>query len=128
MVRTFEDLLAWQLAYELKCEVFEFTSSGPAARDFEFRDQIRDSSASAPANIAEGFARGRPAEFARFLEFAKASLAETRNHLMDGRDRGYLSPALYSRLANLARAAERTTTGLLLDIKRAAARDRQRRK
>ena len=111
--RSFEDLVAWQLSRQLHSEVVEFTANGAAARDFHYRDQIRASSASAPANIAEGFARFRPREFARFLEFAKASLAETRSHLIIGHDRGYLSEDHFSRLSNLARAAERATTNLL---------------
>jgi four helix bundle protein len=125
-VRDFQELVAWQLSHQLKCEVFEFTSTGPASRDFKYRDQIRDSSASGPSNISEGFGRFRPQEFARFLEFAKASLAETRNHLIDGRDRKYLAPALFLRLLNLATAAERTTTRLLIAKKRQADRTRKR--
>ncbi|PYR54300.1 MAG: four helix bundle protein [Acidobacteria bacterium] len=113
-VRDFRDLVCWQLSYELKCEVFAFTAIGPASRDFKYRDQIRDSSAAAPRNITEGFGRYRPREFARFLEFARASLMETQSSLIDGRDNGYLSPTLYSRLANLARAALKVTTNLML--------------
>jgi len=101
VVREFRDLVAWQLSYQLKCEVFAFTAIGLASRDFKYRDQIRDASASAPRNISEGFGRFRPLEFARFLEFARASLMETQNHLIDGRDRGYISDAEYYRLMNL---------------------------
>ena len=126
-IRDFRDLVAWQLSYELKCEVFAFTASGPASKDFKYRDQIGDSSASAPRNIAEGFGRYRPAEFARFLEFARGSLVETQNHLIDGRDRGYLGAALYSRLFNLARSALKATTNLLLSKQRQAARTSRRR-
>jgi len=93
----------------------------PAAKDFKYRDQIRASSASAPANIAEGFGRIRPLDSARFHEFARGSLMETLNHLVDGRDRGYLEKALCSRLSNLARAALRTTTGLWRSKQRQAA-------
>src|SRR5207248_2771843 len=76
--------------------------------------QIRDSGASAPANISEGFGRYVPRDFANYLRIAKGSLNETRNHLIDARDRGYLRDPLLSRLMNLTRAAERVTTGLLL--------------
>ena len=113
-VRDFRDLVAWQLAYELRCEVFAVTATGGAARDFKFRDQIRDASASAPRNIAEGFGRFGPREFARFLAIARASLIETRHHLIDGRDRGYIDSAAADRLSNLARAAIKATTGLML--------------
>jgi four helix bundle protein len=112
VVRDFRDLLAWPLSYELKCEVVAFTATGPAAKDFKYCDQIRGSSASAPANIAEGFGRIRALDSARFYEFARGSLMETLNHLIDGHDRGYLETALYSRLSNLTGAALRTVTAL----------------
>jgi len=121
-VRDFRELVCWRLSYELKCEVLAFVESGPASKDFKYRDQIKDSSSSAPSNIAEGFGRFRPGEFARYLEIARASLIETQNHLVDGRDRGYLADPLYSRLQNLARAALKPTTNLLLAKKRDAER------
>ena len=126
MAKRYEELEAWQLADELKREVYALTETGPAAKDFKYRDQIRDSSASAPRNIAEGFGRFRPGEFARFLEFAVGSIDETRNSLIDGRDRGYLDATLFSRLFNLANAARRATRNLLLEKRRQAKADRNR--
>ena len=123
-VRDFQDLLAWQLSYELKCEVFAFTATGPASKDFKYRDQILTSSASAPSNIAEGFGRMHPRDAARFYEFARGSLMETRSHLIDGRDRGYLERELCSRLSNLARAALKTTTALWRAKRRQAGQER----
>jgi len=120
MARDFTELVCWQLSYQLKCEVLAFTATGPAAKDFKYRDQIRASSSSAPANIAEGFGRFRPRDSARFYEIARASLMETRNHLMDGRDRRYLDDNLYYRLSNLARAALKATTNLMLAKQRDA--------
>jgi len=55
--------------------------------------QIRKSARSAPSNIAEGFARFRPKDFARFLEIAIGSLEETKNHSTDGVDLGCITPA-----------------------------------
>jgi four helix bundle protein len=125
-VRDFEDLVCWQLSRALVSEVCAETARGPASRDFKFRDQIRDAAASAPRNIAEGFGRFSPADFARFLRYAVASLAETRNHLRDGEDRGYFTPVLASRLRNLAFAAERATKHLMLDRQRRAREARGR--
>ena len=42
---------------------------------------------------------------------------ETPNHLVDGRDRGYISHALFSRLWNLAARALTATTNLMLHLK-----------
>jgi four helix bundle protein len=102
VARRFEDLIAWQLAYQLQQEVFAFTAAGPASRDFTFCDQIRESSRSASRNTAEGFGRYVPTEFARFLRIAAGSLHETKNHLRDGLDRGYLTASQHERLVRLS--------------------------
>jgi len=117
-VRDFEDLVCWQLAYALKCEVIDFTATEPASRDFKYRDQIRQSSSSQPCNVAEGFGRYRIRDAARFCDYALESLDVQRNLLVDGRDRAYLTPALFSRLSNLARAALRATRNWMLYLKR----------
>ena len=88
-VRDFRDLICWQLSQELKCDVLAFTATENTSKDFRFCDQIRDSSASATRNIAEGFGRFTPGEFAQYLKWARASLMETMNSLIDARDRGY---------------------------------------
>jgi len=111
-VRRFEDLIAWQLAYKLQNEVFAFTSTGPANRDFKYCDQIRDSSRSSTRNTAEGFGRFAPREFNRFLQIAAGSLHETKNHLQDGFDRGYLDGPLYERLRRLTLRAIKANSRL----------------
>ena len=124
-VRDFRDLVAWQLADALRWEVVQFTSEGPASRDFRFRDDIRASAGSAPANIAEGFGRFRPRPFAQFVEYAEASLEETQDHLLEAKDRALIDAKLFSRLWNLAKAAERATTNLLLSKLRQAKEERK---
>jgi four helix bundle protein len=91
-VRRYQDLVAWQLADELKKKVYELVDNSPACNDRRFCDQIKDSAASAPSNISEGFAYYRHGEFARHVRIAKASETETHNHLGDGVDRRYWSP------------------------------------
>lgn len=111
-VRQFEDLMAWKLSEELRDEVFRATGQGLAARDPDFRSQIRRSSASAPDNIAEGFGRFRPKEFARFVEIARGSLNETMSQLHRGRKCGYFSQAEYEHAIALAKQALAATAGL----------------
>jgi four helix bundle protein len=127
-VRDFRDLVCWQLSYELKCEVIALTATAPASQDFKYCNQIRGSSASSPSNIAEGFGRYTPGEFAQYLKWARASLMETKNHLIDGRDRGYLTGTLFTRLFNLAAAALTATTNLMLSKQRQASGNRRRKR
>jgi four helix bundle protein len=81
MARSFRELVAWQLAFELNERVQKLIKSGSASKDFKFRDQLADSARSAPRNIAEGFGRFNPTEIAQFVDYARGSLDETENHL-----------------------------------------------
>jgi four helix bundle protein len=90
-VRSFEDLVAWQVARELVREIYRETSSGNFARDFGLRDQIRRASVSVISNIAEGFERGGNKEFIQFLYHAKGSCGEVRTQLYVAWDLDYLT-------------------------------------
>jgi four helix bundle protein len=91
MAKSFRELVAWQLAFELNRRVQPLLRSGPAAKDFKFRDQLSDSARSPARNIAEGYGRFNPAEISQFIDYAIASLDETENHLRDGVESKYFA-------------------------------------
>jgi four helix bundle protein len=80
-IERIEDLFAWQLARKLERLVFAFTDRLPASRDVDFCRQIRRSASSAPSNMAEGFGRFWPGEFAYKVRVAIGELEETLDHL-----------------------------------------------
>ena len=100
--RHFRELICWQLARELKLALYEAIERPSIRKDFKFCDQVREAARSGPRNIAEGFGRRTHAEFARFLDVARGSLAECQNHLQDAVDLGYLDAAEFTRLNTLA--------------------------
>src|SRR5207247_100653 len=108
----YRELECWQLANEVKKEVYAITARKMVEKDFKFCDQIRESARSAPRNIAEGFGRFRPAEFARFLDIARGSLAETDNHIHDAVDLRYIPVDECSRVCRLIARASGATTRL----------------
>jgi 23S rRNA-intervening sequence protein len=70
-IRKFEDLEIWQTARKLSLKIFQLTETGPATKDYKFRDQIRTSAGSAMDNIAEGFERSSQFELVNFLSISK---------------------------------------------------------
>ena len=80
-IERIEDFIAWQLARKLERLVFAFTDRAPANNDSDFCRQIRKSSSSAPNNMAEGFGRFWPGEFAYKVRVAIGELEETLDHL-----------------------------------------------
>ena len=113
VVRRYTDLVAWQLANQLKQGVYALIESTPAKHDRRFCDQLKDSARSAPSNLAEGFGHYRHPDFARYSRIARSSLIETHNHLGDGVDLKYWSPSDAARLQKLADRATGATTRLI---------------
>lgn len=97
-VRSFEDLMVWQMGIELVKRVYILTASGLLNRDFGLRDQIRRASVSVPTNIAEGFERASRKEYLLFLNFAKGSAGEVRSLLRVAVEIGYLEVETYELL------------------------------
>jgi four helix bundle protein len=126
--KKYEELDVWQLANALKLEVYELTDTGPATMDREFRSQIRNSAASNSKNIAEGFGRFNPGEFAHFMEFAVASAMETKDSIKDGVDQGYFTPERVAAAQKLAERSIQCSTKFIVYLKREAARRRNRRR
>ena len=119
-VHSYRDLRAWQSARAFKLAAYAL-AAGPLARDFQLRDQLTRAAASAVSQIVEGFGRFNPADFARFLVMARASLMEAENHLEDAVDRGLLSDEQRKETDFLTRAALRDVTALMEYLKSARA-------
>ena len=90
-VTRFQDLDSHKLAVAVRREVLRLTRREAVRRDYKFLHQLRDSARSAPRNIAEGYSRFNPTEILPFLNYAKSSLDETRNHIEDGQEEGYFT-------------------------------------
>jgi four helix bundle protein len=110
--KNYRELDAWRLADEVRIKVIEFTALPPASKDFKYCNQIRDSASSVAANIAEGFARRSPPDFARFLSIAKGSLSETQDRVRDGSQRHYISEERTIELMRLTARCDRVITNL----------------
>ena len=101
-VRSFEDLMVWQMGIELVKQVYVLTASGALNKDFGLRDQLRRASVSVPTNIAEGFERASRKEYLLFLNIAKGSAGEIRSLLRVALEIGYLESPVYEELKDAA--------------------------
>ncbi|MDX6447520.1 MAG: hypothetical protein QOH71_4594 [Blastocatellia bacterium] len=59
MLRGHRDLKVYQLAYKLAMEIFHLSKAFPREEIYSLTDQIRRSSRSVAANLAEGFRKRR---------------------------------------------------------------------
>jgi len=79
-IKSHEDLDVWNDAIELAEKIHRLTKLFPSNTG-GLQDQLKRSSASIPANIAEGRSRGHTREFIQFLSVALGSLSETQSHI-----------------------------------------------
>ncbi len=90
-MQRFTDLKVWQRSHALTLEIYKFTATFPTDERSGLISQLRRAAASVPTNIAEGSKRQSSPDYARFLNIAEGSLAETEYLILLSRDLGYLS-------------------------------------
>jgi four helix bundle protein len=87
------DLKVWQLAQRLSARIYDVTRGRMAHAAADLVDQVRRSSSSIGANIAEGRAQGTNKQFRHYLSIALGSANETDSHLASLLDRDLIDPA-----------------------------------
>ena len=101
-IRSFEDLMVWQMGIDLVKSIYRLTVEGDLKKDFGLRDQLRRASVSVPTNIAEGFELSSRKEYLRHLNIAKGSAGEIRSLLRVAWEVGYIEEENYLGLKNAA--------------------------
>ena len=98
-MRGFRDLKVYLLAYKLAMQVFDGSKSFPKDERYSLTDQIRRSSRSVAANIAEGFRKRQyPNMFSSKMADADAEATETQVWLDFGLDCGYVTKERHDEL------------------------------
>jgi len=91
-VKSFRDLEVYKIAYELSIEIFELTKSFPKEELYSLSDQIRRSSRSVGAQIAEAWTKRRyEKHFISKLTDADGEQQETLHWTYTCFDCGYIS-------------------------------------
>lgn len=97
MYLRFQDLLAYQKAFSLAMRIFEISKTFPSEEKFSLTDQIRRSSRSVAANIAEAYRkRGYPRHFHSKLTDSDAENSETQTWLEFALRCGYINEETYN--------------------------------
>lgn len=112
-VTSFEDLDAWKNSRAVKLRVRDLVKTWPKEEQFRLTDQIIRSSRSPGSQIAEGFGRFYEKENVRFCRIARGSLYETKNHLQDALDEGYIDETAHRDVCDMVIRAIQTLNGYI---------------
>jgi four helix bundle protein len=96
---TIGDLLAYQKAFALAMEIFELSKSFPKEETYSMTDQIRRSSRSVNANLAEAYRKRRyPNHFISKISDADTENGETQTWLQFALACKYISQEKHNQL------------------------------
>ena len=98
----YKELLAYKKAYELAMNIFQTTKQFPSEEKYSLTDQIRRSSRSVCANLAEAYRRRRSKDyFISKLNDAETENTETQVWLDFSKDCNYLGDEKYETYSQL---------------------------
>ena len=114
MVHGYRGLKVYQLAYKLAMDVFTQSKTFPKEERYSLTDQVRRSSRSVAANIAEGYRKRQyPNMFVSKLADSHAEATETHVWLDFSRDCGYLTPECHSKMSAGYEEVERMLASMI---------------
>lgn len=89
--KSFRDLIVWQKAHELVLMVYKVTKEFPREEQFGLVSQLRRSTVSVAANIAEAFKKKSSLDKLRILNISQGSLSESEYYFILAHDLNYSS-------------------------------------
>ncbi|MDP1908252.1 MAG: four helix bundle protein [Hyphomicrobium sp.] len=116
-IRSYRDLRVWQMAMDLAEEAYRLTRVLPAAEMYGMSSQMRRSSASIAANIAEGYGRETTGAYVQFLRTARGSLKEFETHILLAERVGLVEPASSAPLLKRAEDLGRMLNALIKSLR-----------
>jgi len=121
MLRGHRDLKVFQLAYRLAMEIFHLSRHFPREEVYSLTDQIRRSSRSVAANLAEGFRKRRyPNMLVNKLTDCDGEATETQVWLDFALDCGYISKENHAHLTIGYEEVGRMLSGMMANPRKFA--------
>ena len=112
-IKNFTQLIAWQKNHQIVLDIYKITKNFPKEELFGLTTQLRRSTSSITANIAEGFGRYHYKDKMRYYFISRGSNTESQNHLILAKDLNYITEDQYSILIERLIEGHRLINGLI---------------
>jgi four helix bundle protein len=97
---SFKELKVWQKAVDFVTEIYEVTDMFDKSEKYALTSQLRRASVSVPSNIAEGSQKQSKADFIRYINIARGSIAEIETQLIIANRLNYISEIQLKKFGN----------------------------
>ena len=115
---TYRALVTWQKAMNLVDAIYDASTGWPPSETFALTSQIRRAVVSISANVAEGYGRYRPREYAHHVSIAHGSLLEVETLVTIARRRDFISHATEQLLREKTAEVGKLLNGLYRSLPR----------
>ena len=119
----FEELETWKEARKLRIAVRKLYLKFPKNEEYSLTSQIKRSSRSITANIAEGHGRYHYQENIQFCRHSRGSLDETKDHLITVLDEGYITKDEYDNCIKIYDQCLKLLNGYIAYLKKKKAEE-----
>lgn len=118
-IKSLEALETWRKSKEFSLRIYrEVLPLLPSEEKWNLNQQLKRSSLSIPANIAEGYGRFYYQDNIRFCYIARGSLEETLSHLVIAREMEFVSKSLFESLEQDSEKLTQLINGYIGYLKR----------
>jgi four helix bundle protein len=117
MIKSYEDLRAWQSADKLLDLIYALTEKFPSSEVYVFVSQMRRAALSVPSNIAEGYHRSSRKEYRHFCQIAYGSANELKVQMMAAKRLSFLPADQFEETEKLLKQTLRLLYGLCISLK-----------
>jgi four helix bundle protein len=114
-INTYQDLIAWQKAFDLGLNVHRMAGNLPEAERFGLIAHMRRSAITAPSLIADGYGRAGP-DYPRQLKSARGMVYQMDTQLLFARELGYFDQNQYEPAKKQLDECERVLAGLIRSL------------
>ncbi|MBI3135670.1 MAG: four helix bundle protein [Bacteroidetes bacterium] len=108
---SFRDLIVWQKAHQLVLSVYTVTKKFPKEEVYGLTNQVRRSSSSVAANLAEGYKTKTVPNKLKYIGISEGSLEETKYHLILSKYLMYIEEAVFNELIATAEEVGKLLNG-----------------
>ncbi len=116
-IKSYKDLLIWQMGMSLCKLVYEIVAEFPIDERFGLISQMKRSAISIPSNIAEGYGRNYTNNYIQFLSIARGSLMELETQVILSFELHFLPEDKFNQLMNLIEEEGKMLNSFIKSIK-----------
>lgn len=115
-IKSYRDLVAWQKAFALGCQVHRVTSRMPESERFGQMASLRREARLVATRIAHGYGRGNTADYVYYLKQARGDLYELDTDLLFAIEFQHLDKPAYEPVKAALDECERVLAGLIKSL------------